>query len=157
MIQMRIWKLSVEAMEKMKRGDRKEKKQVTTNAEAAALLDQYLPDHIKAEYHVLEHVDEIYNAMLNQTNVGDNNNKFYEIQALVAYNLVRFLLVPFLKLLQNLMMVANSWFIVDGPKYDAGLELDYHAEESDGYDVLRRITDVIDQSDREKLEQLRGE
>ncbi|KAL5791843.1 hypothetical protein ACOSP7_000437 [Xanthoceras sorbifolium] len=82
MIQMRIWKLSVEAMEKMKRGDRKEKKQVTTNAEAAALLDQYLPDHIKAEYHVLEHVDEIYNAMLNQTNVGDNNNKFYEIQAL---------------------------------------------------------------------------
>lgn len=26
--------------------------------------------------------DEIYDAMLNQTNVGDNNNKFYVIQAL---------------------------------------------------------------------------
>jgi hypothetical protein len=26
--------------------------------------------------------DEIYDAMLNQTNVGDNNNKFYVIQVL---------------------------------------------------------------------------
>ena len=26
--------------------------------------------------------DDIYDAMLNQTNVGDNNNKFYVIQAL---------------------------------------------------------------------------
>jgi hypothetical protein len=26
--------------------------------------------------------DEIYDATLNQTNVGDNNNKFYIIQAL---------------------------------------------------------------------------
>lgn len=26
--------------------------------------------------------DDIYDAMLNQTNVGDNNNKFYVIQVL---------------------------------------------------------------------------
>ncbi|KAI3883815.1 hypothetical protein MKW92_052927 [Papaver armeniacum] len=40
------------------------------------------PDQYKTNYHVLEHGGEIYDAMLNQTNLSDNNNKFYVIQAL---------------------------------------------------------------------------
>jgi len=34
--------------------------------------------------HVLENGDEIFNAMLNQTNIDSNNNKFYVIQVLEA-------------------------------------------------------------------------
>jgi len=33
-------------------------------------------------YHVLEEGDEIWDCMLNQTNIGNNNNKFYVIQLL---------------------------------------------------------------------------
>ncbi|XP_022953703.1 poly [ADP-ribose] polymerase 2-like [Cucurbita moschata] len=55
---------------------------VTATKKGSAVLDQWLPDHIKAQYHVLQVGDEIYDAMLNQTNVGFNNNKFYVIQAL---------------------------------------------------------------------------
>ncbi|MCL7026676.1 hypothetical protein MKW94_012552 [Papaver nudicaule] len=47
-----------------------------------AVLDQYLPDNVKANYHVLEYGGEIYDAMLSRTNVTDNSNKFYVIQAL---------------------------------------------------------------------------
>ncbi|KAK6941002.1 WGR domain [Dillenia turbinata] len=60
----------------------KENKQSTTISNA--VLDQYLPDNIKSQYLVLQHKNEIYDAMLNQTNVGDNNNKFYVIQVLEA-------------------------------------------------------------------------
>ncbi|XP_041018199.1 poly [ADP-ribose] polymerase 2 isoform X2 [Juglans microcarpa x Juglans regia] len=60
----------------------KNEKIVTVTKKGAAVLDQWLPDHIKAHYHVLQLGDEIYDAMLNQTNVGDNNNKFYVIQVL---------------------------------------------------------------------------
>ncbi|XP_058010217.1 poly [ADP-ribose] polymerase 2-A [Hevea brasiliensis] len=59
----------------------KEEKQ-PTNKKGSAVPDQYLPDHIKTHYHVLEQGENIYDATLNQTNVGDNNNKFYVIQAL---------------------------------------------------------------------------
>ncbi|KAK9756932.1 hypothetical protein RND81_01G130700 [Saponaria officinalis] len=62
----------------------KKEKVVTATKKGSAVLDQWLPDHIKSYYHVLEMGDEIYDAMLNQTNVGDNNNKFYVIQALEA-------------------------------------------------------------------------
>ncbi|KAF3961133.1 hypothetical protein CMV_014214 [Castanea mollissima] len=51
-----------------------EEKIVTATKKGAVVLDQWLPDDIKD--------DEIYDAMLNQTNVGDNNNKLYMIQAL---------------------------------------------------------------------------
>lgn len=34
----------------------KKTKQVTNHKKAPAVLDQYLPDHIKTQYHVLEHV-----------------------------------------------------------------------------------------------------
>ncbi|RZC53061.1 hypothetical protein C5167_011914 [Papaver somniferum] len=60
----------------------KEEKLVKATKKGAAVLDQYLPDQYKTNYHVLEHGGEIYDAMLNQTNVSDNNNKFYVIQAL---------------------------------------------------------------------------
>ncbi|XP_043817726.1 poly [ADP-ribose] polymerase 2-A isoform X4 [Manihot esculenta] len=62
----------------------KEEKQLTNKKKGSAVLDQHLPDHIKTQYHVLEQGDNIYDATLNQTNVGDNNNKFYVIQALVT-------------------------------------------------------------------------
>ncbi|CAK9310127.1 unnamed protein product [Citrullus colocynthis] len=55
---------------------------VTATKKGSAVLDQWLPDQIKTQYHVLQVGDEIYDAMLNQTNVGNNNNKFYVIQAL---------------------------------------------------------------------------
>ncbi|KAL6615347.1 hypothetical protein ACP70R_037617 [Stipagrostis hirtigluma subsp. patula] len=58
------------------------KKMVTATKKGAAVLDQHIPDHIKMTYHVLQVGDEIYDATLNQTNVGDNNNKFYIIQVL---------------------------------------------------------------------------
>ncbi|KAJ1283807.1 hypothetical protein BS78_03G155000 [Paspalum vaginatum] len=60
----------------------KKEKIVTATKKGAAVLDQHIPDHIKVNYHVLQVGDEIYDATLNQTNVGDNNNKFYIIQVL---------------------------------------------------------------------------
>ncbi|XP_073144779.1 poly [ADP-ribose] polymerase 2 isoform X2 [Henckelia pumila] len=60
----------------------KETKMVTAVKKGSAVLDQWLPDHIKAQFHVLQVGEEVYDAMLNQTNVGDNNNKFYVIQVL---------------------------------------------------------------------------
>lgn len=60
----------------------KKEKMVTATKKGAAVLDQHIPDHIKVNYHVLQVGDEIYDATLNQTNVGDNNNKFYIIQVL---------------------------------------------------------------------------
>lgn len=55
---------------------------VTVTKKGAAVLDQHIPDHIKMTYHVLQVGDEIYDAIMNQTNVGDNNNKFFIIQVL---------------------------------------------------------------------------
>ncbi|KAJ8557738.1 hypothetical protein K7X08_004504 [Anisodus acutangulus] len=57
-------------------------KLVTATKKGAAVLDLYLPDDIKTRYHVLQQGNEIYDATLNQTNVGNNNNKFYIIQVL---------------------------------------------------------------------------
>ncbi|KAF3436463.1 hypothetical protein FNV43_RR23555 [Rhamnella rubrinervis] len=48
----------------------------------AAVVDQWLPNHIKAQYHVLQLGDDIYDAMLNRTNIGANINKFQLIQVL---------------------------------------------------------------------------
>uniref|UniRef100_A0A0E0FLD8 NAD(+) ADP-ribosyltransferase n=1 Tax=Oryza nivara TaxID=4536 RepID=A0A0E0FLD8_ORYNI len=63
----------------------RKEKIVTATRKGAAVLDQHIPDHIKMTYHVLQVGDEIYDATMNQTNIGDNNNKFYIIQAL-GYN-----------------------------------------------------------------------
>lgn len=76
---------------KVEVGSDEKKKLVTATRKGAAVLDQWLPDHIKSEYHVLQQGDEIYDAMLNQTNVGQNNNKFYVIQVLESDDGCRFL------------------------------------------------------------------
>ncbi|ONK78682.1 uncharacterized protein A4U43_C02F21340 [Asparagus officinalis] len=60
----------------------KEEKLITATKKGGAVLDQWLPDDIKSSFHVLQWGQEIYDATLNQTNVGENNNKFYVIQAL---------------------------------------------------------------------------
>ncbi|KAL6884697.1 hypothetical protein ACP4OV_010633 [Aristida adscensionis] len=60
----------------------KKEKMVTATKKGAAVLDEHIPDHIKMTYHVFQVGDEIYDATLNQTNVGNNNNKFYIIQVL---------------------------------------------------------------------------
>lgn len=102
----------------------KDEKIVTAMKKGSAVMDNRLPDHIKAQYHVLQVVsslrffserrkiievmyfylvltfcshavmqgDDIYDAMLNQTNLGQNNNKFFVIQVLgyasTSYHLV---------------------------------------------------------------------
>lgn len=71
--------------------DSKQTKTVTAVKKGSAVLDQWLPDHIKAQFHVLQVSGEIYDAMLNQTNVGDNNNKFYVIQVLESDAAVQFM------------------------------------------------------------------
>ncbi|XP_029122740.1 poly [ADP-ribose] polymerase 2 isoform X3 [Elaeis guineensis] len=105
----------------------KKEKLITATKKGRAVLDQHLPDHIKSNYHVLHQEGEVYDAILNQTNVGENNNKFYVIQAL-GYNAEK---LPLGKLSKSTILK--------------------------GYDVLRRISDVILQSDRKTLEQLSGE
>ncbi|XVE77604.1 hypothetical protein DITRI_Ditri13aG0076500 [Diplodiscus trichospermus] len=71
-----------EEPEEEEKGSSKEEKIVRATKKGAAVLDQAIPDQIKAHYHVLQQGDDIYDAMLNQTNVGQNNNKFYVIQLL---------------------------------------------------------------------------
>jgi poly [ADP-ribose] polymerase len=44
-------------------------------------IDDHFPLN-KADYHVLEYMGKVYSATLNQTNVTNNNNKFYIIQVL---------------------------------------------------------------------------
>lgn len=71
--------------------DSKEEKITTATKKGSAVLDQWLPDDIKTQYHVLQIGDDIYDSMLNQTNVGENNNKFYVIQALESDDGGRFM------------------------------------------------------------------
>ncbi|KAF7121192.1 hypothetical protein RHSIM_Rhsim13G0009500 [Rhododendron simsii] len=165
----------------------KEEKIVTATKKGAAVLDQWLPDEIKAMYHVLKQGDEIYDAMLNQTNVGENNNKFYVIQVLESDNGGRFMVYcrwgrvgvkgqdklhgPYSSrdsAIQEfeqkfLAKTRNYWSnrkeFICHPRSYAWLEMDYtdREKESDGYDVLKKIADVIGKSNRTKLEQLSGE
>ncbi|KAI3668282.1 hypothetical protein L6452_43359 [Arctium lappa] len=60
----------------------KQEQLVTATKKGSAVLDPWISDHVKSHYHVLQQGNEIYDATLNQTNVGENNNKFYIIQAL---------------------------------------------------------------------------
>ncbi|KAL3682511.1 hypothetical protein R1sor_000533 [Riccia sorocarpa] len=59
-----------------------EKKIVTIHKKGRAVLDPELSWYLKENYHVLEDGNDIYDVMLNQTNVGGNNKKYYVIQAL---------------------------------------------------------------------------
>ncbi|KAF8014925.1 hypothetical protein BT93_H0658 [Corymbia citriodora subsp. variegata] len=224
----------------------KTEKIITATKKGVAVLDQWLPDHIKANYHVLQQGEDVYDAMLNQTNVGDNNNKFYIIQllesddgaAFVIYNRWGRVGVKGQDKLQGpytsrdtainefvqkfYAKTRNHWFdrkeFICYPKYYTWLEMDYGGKEEQevntdpavtksqlwetklkpsiakflslicnismmkqqmmeigynaeklplgklskltilkGYDVLKRIADLIGQSDRKKLEQLSGE
>ncbi|CAN0889045.1 Poly [ADP-ribose] polymerase 2 [Linum grandiflorum] len=72
----------VDALQVKEQEEIAQEKIVTATKKGAAVLDQYLPDHVKSHFHVLQSGDDIYDAMLNQTNVGNNNNKFYVIQLL---------------------------------------------------------------------------
>ncbi|KAK1354221.1 Poly [ADP-ribose] polymerase [Heracleum sosnowskyi] len=228
--------------------DNKKEKLVTATKKGAAVLDQWLSDEIKLQYHVLQRGDEIYDAMLNQTNVGDNNNKFYVIQLLESDDRVRYMVYnrwgrvgikgqdklhgPFTSLecaIQEFEQkfyakTKNQWSarkdFVCYPKCYRWLEMDYTETDkesdvqakqtsvtdiqpretklearvanfislicnvsmmkqqmleigynadklplgklsrstiSEGYKVLKKIADVIGQSDRKKLEQLSGE
>ncbi|KAI3690380.1 hypothetical protein L2E82_48404 [Cichorium intybus] len=74
----------------------KKEKLVTATKKGSAVLDQYISDQDKSQYHVLPQGNDIYDATLNQTNVGENNNKFYIIQALESDDGSRF-------------MVYNRW------------------------------------------------
>ncbi|KAF5198790.1 Poly [ADP-ribose] polymerase [Thalictrum thalictroides] len=221
-------------------------KLVTATKKGRAVLDQWLPEHIKAQYHVLEHGEEVYDAMLNQTNVGQNNNKFYVIQALesddggtfMVYNRWGRVGVKGQEKLHGSYSsrdrainefeqkfydkTKNDWScrkaFVCHPRCYTWLEMDYSEKETKsvipkkqtnsiqpqetqlesriakfislicnismmrqqmmeigynaeklplgklskstilkGYDVLKRISDVINQSDRKMLEQLSGE
>ncbi|KAM3687873.1 hypothetical protein ACJW31_10G107300 [Castanea mollissima] len=228
--------------------ENKEEKIVTATKKGAAVLDQWLPDDIKAHYHVLQLGDEIYDAMLNQTNVGDNNNKFYVIQALESDDGSAFMVYnrwgrvgikgqdklfgPYTSRDSAIQEFEQKFFaktknhwstrkeFICHPKSYTWLEMDYGEQEKEsdvkerldsafgiqpwetqlesrvakfislicnvsmmkqqmmeigynanklplgklskstimkGYDVLKRIADVIGQSDRRKLEQLSGE
>ncbi|KAK7344424.1 hypothetical protein VNO77_13999 [Canavalia gladiata] len=227
---------------------REEEKIVTATKKGAAVLDQWLPDHVKTRYHVLQLGSEVYDAMLNQTNVGDNNNKFYVIQVLESDSGGEFLVYnrwgrvgvkgqdkihgPYTSCesaIQEfeqkfLAKTKNAWSnrndFVCYPKSYAWLEMDYSGKEKEstvtenpslnlgkqplesklearvakfislicnismmnqqmmeigynanklplgklskstilkGYDVLKRLADVIDKPDRKILEQLSGE
>ncbi|XP_030543276.1 poly [ADP-ribose] polymerase 2 isoform X2 [Rhodamnia argentea] len=224
----------------------KTEKLITATKKGVAVLDQWLPDHIKANYHVLQQGDDVYDAMLNQTNVGDNNNKFFAIQLLESDDGAAFMVYyrwgrvgvrgqdklqgPYTsqgtainEFVQKFYAkTRNHWFnrkeFICYPKCYTWLEMDYGGKEEQevstepavttsqlresklesriakflslicnismmkqqmmeigynaeklplgklskstilkGYDVLKRIADLIGQSDRKKLEQLSSE
>lgn len=226
----------------------KKAKQITATKKGAAVLDQWLPDEIKSQYHVLQEDEDTYDATLNQTNVGDNNNKFYIIQVLESDDGGRFMVFNRWGRVgskgQNKLSgpytskqtaidefqtkfygkTKNNWWerheFVAHPKSYTWLEMDYSKTDQEstvqepsaskmdrqpretklearlakfislicnismmkqqmieigynaeklplgklskstilkGYDVLKRIADVIGQSDRKILEQLSGE
>ncbi|KAJ6401044.1 hypothetical protein OIU84_016458 [Salix udensis] len=87
---------SLQPKEEQEQGEKEKEKIVTATKKGSAVLDQFLSDQIKSEYHVLQIGDDVYDAMLNQTYVGDNNNKFYVIQLLESDDGGRF-------------MVYNRW------------------------------------------------
>ncbi|CAK7348322.1 unnamed protein product [Dovyalis caffra] len=96
--------------EEQEQGEKEKEKIVTATRKGAAVLDQYLSDQIKSEYHVLQIGDDVYDAMLNQTNVGDNNNKFYVIQLLGKLSLLPMWLfkLPYLNFSRNIRFAITD-------------------------------------------------
>ncbi|XP_044492193.1 poly [ADP-ribose] polymerase 2 isoform X2 [Mangifera indica] len=229
--------------------DSSEEKILKATKKGGAVLDQWLPDHVKTHYHVFQQGDDIYDAMLNQTNVGNNNNKFYALQLLESDGGGQYMLynrwgrvgvkgqdklfgpydsqdIAIHEFEQKFFAkTQNQWIdrkkFKSYPKYYTWLEMDYSEKENQelavnnkpdsavniqpretkleprvakfislicnismmkqqmieigynanklplgrlskstilkGYDVLKRIADVIDQPNRSKLEQLSGE
>ncbi|ESQ37899.1 hypothetical protein EUTSA_v10028509mg [Eutrema salsugineum] len=227
--------------------EKKEEKIVTATKKGAAVLDQWIPDQIKSQYHVLQRGDDVYDAMLNQTNVRDNNNKFFVLQVLESDNQKTYMVYfrwgrvgvkgqskldgPFdswdraIQLFTNKFCekTKNDWSdrqdFIPHPKSYTWLEMDYDKDENDsvvndiptpsevkpetskldprvakfislicnvsmmahqmmeigynanklplgklskstiskGYEVLKRISEVMDRYDRARLEELSGE
>uniref|UniRef100_A0A2N9EGW1 Poly [ADP-ribose] polymerase n=1 Tax=Fagus sylvatica TaxID=28930 RepID=A0A2N9EGW1_FAGSY len=109
----------------------KEEKIVTATKKGSAVLDQCLPDHIKAHYHG----DDIYDAMLNQTNVGENNNKFYVIQALESDSGGTFMVYNRKFEQKFFAKTKNQWCtrkeFICHPKSYTWLEMDYSVKEKE--------------------------
>ncbi|XP_019089234.1 PREDICTED: poly [ADP-ribose] polymerase 2-like [Camelina sativa] len=230
--------------------DKKEEKIVTATKKGAAVLDQWIPDQIKKQYHVLQRGDDVYDAILNQTNVTDNNNKFLVLQVLESDTKKTYMVYtrwgrvgvkgqskldgpyysrhPATKIFTRKFFdkTKNYWGnrkeFIPHPKSYTWLEMDYEKEENDspvsvndipssssevnpenskldtrvakfislicdvsmmaqhmmeigydanklplgkiskstiskGYEVLKRISEVIDRFDRKRLEELSGE
>ncbi|KAJ6848626.1 poly [ADP-ribose] polymerase 2-A [Iris pallida] len=222
----------------------RKEKLVKATKKGGAVLDPWLPEHIKSGFHVLEWEGEIYDATLNQTNVGDNNNKFFLMQILESDDGGKFMVYyrwgrvgvrgqdklhgPYASRNEAIGEMSRKFFdktrnywsdrksFTSYPKYYTWVEMDYGEAEkvpeknasigtqlretklepriakfislvcnismmkqqmieigynaeklplgklskstiSKGYDVLRRLSDVISQSDRKVLEQLSGE
>ncbi|KAL6042215.1 Poly [ADP-ribose] polymerase 2 [Balamuthia mandrillaris] len=60
-------------------------KKIKVIKKGRAAVDPYLPDHVQQAYHVLEEGNDIYDVMLNQTDISysiKGHNKFYAIQLL---------------------------------------------------------------------------
>eukprot|EP00271_Cylindrocystis_brebissonii_P016170 TRINITY_DN3942_c0_g1_i1.p1 TRINITY_DN3942_c0_g1~~TRINITY_DN3942_c0_g1_i1.p1 ORF type:complete len:968 (-),score=323.57 TRINITY_DN3942_c0_g1_i1:521-3424(-) len=71
-----------EAEEEKAVEEEEEQKAVVATKVGKAVLDLHLPAHLKDKAHVVEQGEDIYDAVLNQTNTNANNNKFYVIQLL---------------------------------------------------------------------------
>lgn len=63
-----------------------EKKMVVATKKGRVVLDSQIPSDIQTTHHVLAEGEEVYDAMLNQTNTLQNNNKFFLLQLLEADN-----------------------------------------------------------------------
>lgn len=235
-----------ETMEEEVPEEIEEERLVTATKKGGAVLDQWLPDYIKTSFHVLQNGGDFYDATLNQTNVGDNNNKFYVIQALESDDGFKFMIYnrwgrvgvrgqeklhgPFTRertiqefevkffektknqwsSRKNFVYYPKCYTLLEMDYGEAGeeqmppktiksvdaqlretkledriakfisvicnvsmmkqqmLEIGYNAEKLPlgklsqstilkGYDVLRRISDVVEKADRKKLEELSGE
>ncbi|ORY32440.1 PARP-domain-containing protein [Rhizoclosmatium globosum] len=70
--------------EEEKEEEEKEEEQLIVKAikKGKAPVDSGAPGSITSSYHVLEKDGIVYDALLNQTNINANNNKFYVIQVL---------------------------------------------------------------------------
>ncbi|XP_076884841.1 poly [ADP-ribose] polymerase 2-like [Bidens hawaiensis] len=65
--------------------ENKKEKLVTATKKGSAVLDQWIPDHVKSQYHVLQQGGDIYDATLNQFWHSGEYEEFKErINALVA-------------------------------------------------------------------------
>ncbi|KAL0730506.1 hypothetical protein Bca4012_026599 [Brassica carinata] len=199
-------------------------KEEKSSKKGAAVLDQWIPDHVKSQYHG----DDVYDAMLNQTNVRDNNNKFFFLQVLESDNKKTYMVYfswgrvgvkgrskldgpydscdPAIEIFSNKFLdkIRNHWsdrkeFILH-PKSYTWLEMDYGKNQNDlvvndipksfsevkpeeskldpelprynakelpveklskstiskGYEVLQRISEMIERYDRARLEELSG-
>ncbi|CDY55366.1 BnaA02g36520D [Brassica napus] len=107
----------------------------------AAVLDQWIPDH----------GDDVYDAMLNQTNVRDNSNKFFVLQVLESDNRKTYMV----HFRWGRVGTRNHWsdrkeFVLH-PKSYAWLEVDYGKEENDSVNDIPKSSSKVTR-DESKLD-----